>query len=138
MIKVYLASAYSSNSKWKWIRRWERYKRFKKANKIAGLAMEAGFIVFSPISHSHPIAKTLPESKNTYKFWLPQDYSFLKECDVMWIIDSSPWKRSRGVCSEIKFCFNNNIPVSLLLSHFYFEELTKNKFNEIMKGVKYD
>ena len=46
MKKLYLALPYSGQ---------ENYS-FRKANYQAGMLMDQGYVVYSPISHTHPIA----------------------------------------------------------------------------------
>lgn len=76
--------------------------RFEHSNMIAAKIMEdLGHIVFSPISHSHPIQKYCNPELWVHTFWLKQDKSYLLWCDELWIaIDNSDpydWKNSIGV-----------------------------------------
>ena len=50
IMKIYLATAYNHNSEL------VRKLRFRMVNYAAAELMEQGHIVFSPISHSHPIS----------------------------------------------------------------------------------
>lgn len=97
--KIYLAIPYSIVKK----------KSFKTANRVAHKLIEEGNIVFSPISHSHPIwiegGKKLGE-----KIWLDQDREFVKWCDILYVIVlGKPYdgekliKHSKGVQLEIKW-----------------------------------
>lgn len=111
---IYLATVYSSHSKWRIVRWWVRRKRFKAINKTAAMLMKAGNVVFSPISHSHPISQELPEHLNTYQFWLPQDFAILKHCTKMYILGTDNWIGSIGVLKEIGYCCRHNIPVYVI------------------------
>ena len=76
--------------------------RFEHSNMIAAKIMEYfGHIVFSPISHSHPIQKYCKPESWVHTFWLKQDKSYLEWCDEMWIAldknDPYDWRRSTGV-----------------------------------------
>lgn len=85
--------------------------RFEHSNMMAARIMEeTGYIVFSPISHSHPIQKYCDPKSWVHRFWHYQDKPYLEWCDEMWIaiddldlidIQNSPeiydWRRSTGV-----------------------------------------
>jgi len=96
-IKVYLACPY--NSPWR-IVRWLRYR---KITKIAGNYMLEGYIVFSPITHSHPIHNFQSKELFTHTFWLNQDRRFLDWADVLVVIKIPGWKDSVGVDWEVKY-----------------------------------
>lgn len=76
MNKVYMATAYSHPDPQ--IMVW----RFGQANRAAGALMQLGHIVFSPISHSHPISLHLNNSLS-HGVWLAQDKAFLDWADKM-------------------------------------------------------
>ena len=80
MKRIYLACPYSH----KYYR--VRHERFMIANRIAAHLMTQGNLVFSPISHSVPIAKVIPETDTDHDFWLKQDEAFLDWCTHMYII----------------------------------------------------
>jgi len=102
MKKIYLAVSYSDNPR----------KAFKTACRIAGRLMSEGNIVFSPISHSHPIykrtRKLLPNDTN---FWLKQDLPFIEFCDELYIVRLPGWTISRGVQAEIMRAKELNKPI---------------------------
>jgi len=77
-----------------------REERYVKVNKQAGLYMKEGLIVFSPISHSHPISLTM--DNQDHSFWLEQDYYWLDKCDELWVFTLPGWEVSFGVSKEIK------------------------------------
>jgi hypothetical protein len=77
-----------------------RFARFETANMIAAELMRSGEMVFSPISHSHPIAQYgLPKD---YEFWEKFDDWFLSKCDKMIIVQFWGWEDSIGVKREIQ------------------------------------
>ena len=63
---IYLACPYSHPD------RTVRLARFDAANRAAGALMREGYHVFSPISHTHPIAEACE---------LPLDFSFWEQYD---------------------------------------------------------
>lgn len=97
-MKIYLACPFSH---WLFLVRWWR---FIKATRIAGKLMSQGYIVFSPISHSFPIACFLPRPLMTsWEFWKRQDFPLVRWCDALVVIPcGKAWRLSRGVVAEIK------------------------------------
>lgn len=75
---------------------------FEVANKVAGELMKRGYVVFSPISHSHTIAE-MCEMPTDWGFWECQDRRFIERCDEVIVICLDGWDRSRGVTAEIDF-----------------------------------
>ncbi len=99
-MRIYLAIQYSGNE----------IESFKHANKFAGELMQEGHIVFSPISHTHPIAIEcgLPGG---WEYWKKFDESFIDWCDEVWIADFGNWQKSKGVVAEIEIAekFNKKV-----------------------------
>lgn len=99
-MKIYLAIPYSGIE--------EQY--FQIANHVAHLLMQQGHIVYSPITHNHPIAKAhgLPTG---WDFWKEFDTVFIDWCDIVYVtcIYGNMHKsalqliqESKGVCAEIE------------------------------------
>ncbi len=94
--KIYLATAYKTLTK----------LSFKVSNQIAGELIKKGNIVFSPISHSHPIWLEGHQDIN-HDAWLAQDKEFVKWCTDLYIIRiNGKWgqeklNNSKGVQQEI-------------------------------------
>lgn len=90
MKKIYLAIAYTGHEQ----------ESFEEVNKIAGKLMSDGYLVFSPISHTHSIASqcNLPSGAD---FWLDFDFTFIEWCDELWVCDFKDWTKSKGVNAEI-------------------------------------
>lgn len=93
-MKIYLATPYN-HSDYN-----IRVNRFNNINKIAASIMNDGHIVYSPISHSHPIAEcgNLPKD---WSFWEKYDRTFLEWADELWVYCCDGWKESSGVNAEI-------------------------------------
>ena len=106
-MKVYLATPYSHPS------RYVRIKRFEAVNKVAADLMNQDFFVFSPISHTHPIAEAgkLPLD---WKFWSDYDKSFIEWADEVRVLQLAGWKESKGVISEIKIAKSLGKPISYI------------------------
>jgi len=90
-MKIYLAIPYTG----------QEQESFEMANKIAGELMLQGYEVFSPISHTHPIACVMVNPPEGTEFWLFQDVPFIEWCDEVWVADFKDWRKSKGVCTEI-------------------------------------
>ena len=92
---IYLATPYTHPD------RAVRLARFRAVNKAASLLMQQGHHVFSPISHSHPIAEEggLPTS---WDFWEKYDIEVLKMCSQVIVLMLDGWKESKGVAAEIE------------------------------------
>jgi len=91
--------------------RWEIYDReFKDANLCAGFLMQQGFTVFSPISMSHPIAKTCTLPRD-WAFWEKIDRDFLSVSKVLIVCITPGWDRSTGITAEIEIAKELNLQI---------------------------
>jgi nucleoside 2-deoxyribosyltransferase len=100
--KIYLAIPYS---------RYEE-KSFTLANEIAAELIRKGYIVFSPISMSHPIA-TIGGLQGDWETWKKIDLEFIKWCDEVIVIDFDEVavNESTGVQDELKFAKEIGKPI---------------------------
>lgn len=80
-------------------------ERFVKSNQVAAAIVEAGHAVFSQVSMSHPINKSLTKTERSQigKMWGPVDAIFLDAMDELIIIDLPGWDLSSGIAREIEF-----------------------------------
>ncbi len=117
MKKIYLATPYSSHADLV-----VRKARFEVVNKIAALLMNKGYLVFSPISHTHPIALAgdLPKG---WEFWREYDLTFIEWCDEVFVLKQNGWKESVGVIAEIKIAKELNKPITYILNEFSIRSL---------------
>jgi hypothetical protein len=73
---------------------------FHAACQAAAELMRAGHIVYSPVSHSHPIAQHgLPTD---WSYWEWVDRRFLEVCDEVVVLTLDGWRESVGVRAEIR------------------------------------
>ena len=91
-MKIYLAAPYSHSNPS------IRQSRFLAANNAAAKLIGMGHIVFSPISHSHPIAQVM--GNHLSKTWLDQDRHFVEWADCMVILDMPGHEASNGIRKE--------------------------------------
>lgn len=94
-MKIYLCAPYSAPTEE------EREARFIQANKAAAKLMLEGHVVFSPISHSHPIAHHIGNHLS-HDFWLRQDFAFMEWADELWILTAHGWSESKGIRLEMQ------------------------------------
>lgn len=115
MIKIYLATPYSSPDPL------VRAFRFDNVNRVAAMLMQRGNLVFSLISHTHPIAKAgnLPKG---WKFWAEYDRTFIEWADEVHVFMQRGWKTSVGVTAELKIARDLNKPIWYINSKM---EITK-------------
>jgi hypothetical protein len=80
-----------------------RLMRFESVSEAAGILMERGYTVFSPVSHSHTIAHIGLENHRVcdLDFWLRQDFPFIEFSDMFVILKLPGWEASRGVKAEL-------------------------------------
>ena len=113
---VYLAAPYTDpNPAW-------REFRVLATNLAASALMRAGFVVFSPISHSHPISECMSGHVGL-EFWLEQDTPFLQACDATVILTLPGWKWSKGIAAEWT--------LSHTIAHISLEEVYNEDFAEL-------
>ena len=107
LTKIYLATPYSDDDPA------ARQARFEAVNKIAGVLMTESLLVFSPISHSHPIALAggLPTD---YEFWRCWNNEFIRWCDVLAVAELDGWKFSTGVNAEMQITTKLSKPIIYL------------------------
>ncbi len=90
-----------------------REARFTAVNKAAAQLMGKGRYVFSPISHTHPIAKegALPLG---WDFWEGYDRVMLAACTRLIVLKLDGWETSTGVTAEIKIAKEMGLPVEYM------------------------
>ncbi len=96
--------------------------RFRMANIIAGQLMQMGYFVFSPISHSHPIAENCNMDAVDHEFWLQQDAAIFVHCEIMMILAIDGWRESYGVQREMEWAKSLDMPIVLV--HIENERIT--------------
>jgi len=110
MKKAYLAIPYTFNAE----------LSYKIANKVAADLMKKGYIVFSPISHSHVIADYLePELRYSQSFWMAQDLQLIEWCDEVHLVCIGEYgheliEKSKGCQSEIRTAKELNKPIKII------------------------
>jgi len=105
MKKLYLAAPYSDPDPV--VRRY----RVDMANRKAAELMMQGFLVFSPLSHSHPVSKYCDVDPCDNDFWLKQDLWILEICNEMRILCLPGYQESKGIQIEKEYAKQLGKPV---------------------------
>jgi hypothetical protein len=104
---IYLSSPYSDPDSM------VRDKRAMDASRVAGVLMNKGYAIFSPIAHAHSIAfaYSLPTD---WQFWENFCRAYLSVSSKMIIVTMPGWDTSGGVDSEIRIAQELKIPIYLI------------------------
>ena len=94
-----------------------RLARFHSANIAAGRLMNEGYNVYSPISHTHPIAEVC-DLPTDWTFWEPYDRAFLQISSALYVLQIDGWDISKGVSAEIVIAGELGIEVVYLEADF--------------------
>lgn len=88
-----------------------RQRRFEAVTHYAARMHAAGWVYYSPITASHPVAETTLVP-NTCEAWLPFDLEILERCDWLWVLRLPGWDRSIGVAKEIERAEQLSLPIT--------------------------
>ncbi|HLH88257.1 MAG TPA: DUF1937 family protein [Xanthobacteraceae bacterium] len=82
-----------------------REQRFVAATKAAASLIQSGYIVFSPVTMTHPIDSIIAGFDGTLgsEFWVSFDEAFMEVCAEMAILPLDGWRESSGISREIDF-----------------------------------
>lgn len=136
MKRIYLASPYTHED------RDEMCIRYQSITDITAKLVRVGYHIFSPITHNHPINRSLIEKFKVdpggFDYWMTFDISMISEwADEVWVIPFDGWKKSKGVAAEIDVALSQGKKVvinSLILEpDCTIEMLGDNSINENWK-----
>ena len=104
---IYLASPYSHHDAA------VRQLRFEIVSRVAARLMSGGLHVFSPISHTHPIAEygSLPLG---WDFWEQYDRAIMGVCSRMIVLMLDGWEQSRGVQAEVSLAVEFGLDIEYM------------------------
>ena len=104
---IYLAGPYSHEN------HEIRLLRFESLSRAASRLMRDGHLVFSPISHGHPIAMAggLPID---WEFWEAFSRVILKVSSRFIVLTMEGWETSTGVSAEIKIAKELGIEIEYM------------------------
>lgn len=87
--------------------------RFNRVNIVAAYLMGQGLHVYSPISHTHPIAK-VGELPRGWGYWKDYDTAMISRCNEIYVLKLDGWTESKGVAAELKIADDWGVPVRYL------------------------
>lgn len=87
--------------------------RYREAVRFTAGFTACGYIVFSPIVHSHPLAMN-HQMATDWEFWKRIDSKFISVCSEVWVVKMDGWEKSRGVQAEIQIANELGIPVKYI------------------------
>ncbi len=115
---IYLAAPFSAPD----VR--QEHHRFMEVNRMAGLIINSGLHVFSPISHCYPIFRAAHHFiHGDYTFWSSYNHRMIDHSDEFWIFTMLGWQNSLGVKGELKHALNRGKPLYLVAF-----DLTRNDY----------
>jgi len=92
----------------------DRELSFHVANKIAAYFLSQGEVVYSPITHSHPIHFYMNGMGNDHDLWMKYDEVMSSYCNRIYIICKGNWKKSKGVMREMGWFKRDKKPIFLI------------------------
>ena len=104
---IYLACPYSDKSPK------VEHDRFIAATICAANRMERKELIFSPITHSHPIRR-YAGLEGDFEFWKDFCVATLTACQVMYVLTLPGYKESVGVQAELNIAYNLGMPIHYL------------------------
>lgn len=87
---------------------------FKEAARVTGRLMRAGVRAYSPIAHTHPVAKYAQIDPLDHAIWLPFDEAQMRAAGCCIVAQMPTWSISFGVRHEIDFFEGRQKPVVYL------------------------
>lgn len=75
---------------------------YQMASREAARLLKAGFPVFCPIAHTHPMAVYGGIDPLAHDIWLPADKPFMDAAIGLIVLRAEGWQESYGIGEEIK------------------------------------
>ena len=116
---IYLASPYSGTD-------FEQELRYSHVKLAVKFAIEEHLAVYSPILHSHDLAKTY-QLPGDAAYWELVNSGFINNCSEVWVLMMTGWEESRGVELEIQYARLLEKPVRFVYLPPTFDQLLVNE-----------
>lgn len=88
-----------------------RRNAFNDAAEIAGRLISRGLKIYSPIAHTHPIARYANLDPLDMAIWQPLNEAMLAACQILIVAHMAGWEDSLGMAHEIKRAEGWRMPV---------------------------
>ena len=97
-----------------------RNERFRLATNTAAKIISQGYIVYSPITMTHPLDVVLAGHHNTLgsDYWVNFDEAFMDACSEMIVLQIEGWDESLGIKREIEYFKAQGKPIYYLPKEF--------------------
>ena len=108
--RVYLSIPYTFNPE----------LSFDIANRVAGMLMDLGNVVFSPVSHGHAIAPHIAKHNVvSHDFWMKQDLPMIDWCEVVALVyvgenGKELVEQSKGCTEELELARKQGKPIVII------------------------
>jgi hypothetical protein len=76
---------------------------FKLACQVAAKLVDAGFSIYCPIAHTHPIAQYTKADPLDSTFWIKADRPLMTAAKELWVVKMQGWQESSGIAAEINY-----------------------------------
>lgn len=86
-------------------------RAFQDAAELAARLLTAGYRVYSPIAHTHPIAIHGGLDPLDHTIWLPFDETMMLAADAILVAHMEGWQASKGIAHEIAFFRDHGKPI---------------------------
>jgi hypothetical protein len=86
-----------------------REQRFEQATRFAAELTAEGRVVFSPVTHNHPLVSL--GMRHGWDAWRNTDLTYLRLCQRLAVLCLPGWWQSTGVPAEIQFMQRRRRPV---------------------------
>lgn len=87
---------------------------FERAAALAARCLTAGIKVYSPITHTHPIAIHGGLDPLDHKIWLAFDEAMMDAAETLLVAKMAGWQESSGIVHEIEFFRSCGKPIFYL------------------------
>lgn len=93
-----------------------REERFKAATEAAAALISDGYIVYSPITMTHPIDLVLAGGQSTLgsDYWVAFDEAFMSLCSEIFVLQLPGWNMSAGIERELQYFRDKRRPIRYL------------------------
>lgn len=108
--------------------------RYRAITRVAFHLMELGYVVFSPITHSHVINQ-IARKPGTWEFWKKQDLGVLEHCSALFVYRLPGWEKSVGLTAEIEFSMTKGLQVEYLHPYEFSTDLELSKLVRFLSEV---
>ena len=83
--------------------------RYVRVAEATAHFMRLGYVVYSPIAHTHSIAEWA-ELPRDFSFYEQFDLTMISRANEVWVLLINGWEQSKGVRAELEFCQRMKVP----------------------------